>query len=463
MLTKLMHAGMDVARLNFSHGNHAGHGQVISDLRSIAAEMHRPLAILQDLSGPKMRIGELGIGVHLKRNQVVGLVVGENSHPHESTVMIPVPLPELLSALTPGRTLLLDDGKITLRVTECACNDAGEQNVVYARCLTGGTLTSRKGIAAPGVKINVPSATDKDLDDLRFGLENGIDLVAVSFVRSCEDLKPIFAVMDEVGIRRPVLAKIEKSEAVHNFASILKMVDGIMVARGDLGVEMAFDEVPIVQKHLIKQCNQAAKPVITATQMLESMLSCPRPTRAEATDVANAILDGTDAVMLSGETASGEFPVEAVKTMAQIARRAEEAFFHEDTYAQRLGEPDDVTAAVSRATASIAGAVKASAIICATTSGGTARQVASRRPNVPILAVTNEATTYHSLALTWGVEPCLVNTVHNTDAMMEATLEAAQLHKLVAHGDRVVLTAGVPVNRPGTTNLIRVHTVGNPL
>ncbi len=462
MLTKLMHAGMDVARLNFSHGNHETHGQVITDLRNIAAEMGRPLAILQDLSGPKMRIGALGAGIHLKRNQIVGLVAGEISELQDSVVMIPVPLPELLKALAPGRTLLLDDGKISLRVTECARHNEGPP-VVYARCITGGALTSRKGIAAPGVKIDVPSATEKDLDDLRFGLDHGVDMVAVSFVRSCDDLKPIFKVMDEVGIRRPVLAKIEKSEAVHNFASILKMVDGIMVARGDLGVEMAFDEVPIVQKHLIKQCNQAAKPVITATQMLESMLSCPRPTRAEATDVANAILDGTDAVMLSGETASGEFPVEAVKTMAQIARRAEEAFFQEQIYTQRLGEPDDVTAAVSRASANIAGALKASAIICATTTGGTARQVASRRPDVPILAVTNEATTYHALALTWGVEPCLVNTVHNTDAMMQATLEAAQLHKLVRHGDRVVLTAGVPVNRPGTTNLIRVHTVGNPL
>ncbi len=464
MLEQLMRAGMDVARLNFSHGTHQEHAEVIAHLRSLARDMKKPLAILQDLSGPKMRLGDLHPPeIMLRKNQTVGFTSQEIPEQKENCCLLPLPLPELMAALTPGRTLLLDDGKITMRVLGSEGQPHTPGHIVWAKCLTEGGIRSRKGICAPGTSIAIPAVTEKDLVDLEFGLQQGVDWVAASFVRSADDLQPIYHLMRDMHVRRPVLAKIEKMEAVQNFASILKAVDGIMVARGDLGVEMDYDEVPIVQKRLIRACNRAARPVITATQMLESMLSCPRPTRAEAADVANAILDGTDAVMLSGETASGQYPLEAVRTMARIALRTDTAFAQHQGYAQRLEEPNDITAAVSRASADIAREVRARAILCATTSGSTARQVASHRPPVPILGVTNQEDTYHALSLTWGVTPCLVETVEDTDSMMSATLQFALQSKHIQAGDCVVLTAGVPVNHPGTTNLIRVHEAGAPL
>jgi pyruvate kinase len=446
---------MDVARLNFSHGTHDEHAQAIADLRAMAAKLGRPLALLQDLSGPKVRLGLFPVpSVTLRRGQEVGFaeqVAGEAEMTASSALeawqkrtgdhmILPLPLPPLIAALKTNCQLLLDDGKIA--------------------CTVGGELKPRKGVTAPGVKFDVPAITEKDLDDLRFGLAQGVDWVAASYVRSADDLKPLFALMAEVGRKAPLIAKIEKAEAVHNLASLLKVVDGIMVARGDLGVEMPFDEVPIVQKRIILACNRAGKPVITATQMLESMIQNPRPTRAEATDVANAILDGTDAVMLSGETAAGQFPVEAVQTMARIALRAETALFENPDFDRRLPAPNGTTEAVARASATIATELRAKAILCATTSGATARQVAQHRPRVPIVGVTTEEATYRRLALTWGVQPLLVGRVGDTDAMLQVTVDAAHKARLVKNGDKVVLTAGVPVNNPGTTNLIQVHTIG---
>ncbi len=480
MLESLLSAGMDVARLNFSHGTHQAHAHVICTLRELSLKMGKPLALLQDLSGPKVRLGTFTApSVTLRRGQIVGFVASETSGDGASAgfktaleaartasagcLLLPLPVPQMLDALTPGRQLLLDDGKLALKVTACEGAPGSPERTVWARVIVGGELKPHKGVAAPGVVFDVPAVTEKDIDDLRFGLAQGVDWVAASYVRYADDLEPLRTVMREVGITVPLIAKIEKFEAVHGFEKILKVADGIMVARGDLGVEMPFDEVPIVQKRLIKACNRAGKPVITATQMLESMIDNPRPTRAEATDVANAILDGTDAVMLSGETAAGQYPLEAVRTMARIALRAEEAFFKDIDFAKRLQTPKGVTEAVACATAEIATQLKASAILCATTSGSTARKVAQHRPIVPILAVTPDRATCNQLALSWGVTPFLIRAVSDTDMMMKTTLAAAQKLKIVNLGDRVVITAGVPVNNPGTTNLIKVHIVGESL
>ncbi len=475
VIERLLRAGMDVARLNFSHGTHAEHAQAIADLREAARKLNRPLALLQDLSGPKVRLGTFPVpSVTLRRGQEVGFTEQVEGEPEMTAasaleawqkrsgdcLILPLPVPPLIAALKPNCHLLLDDGKIEVRVVRCDGEPGDPQRVVWTKCTVGGELKPRKGVTAPGVKFDVPAITAKDLDDLRFGLEQGVDWIAASYVRTVDDLDPLFALMAERGQRVPLIAKIEKAEAVQNLESLLRVVDGIMVARGDLGVEMPFDEVPIVQKRIILACNRVGKPVITATQMLESMIQNPRPTRAEATDVANAILDGTDAVMLSGETAAGQFPVEAVQTMARIALKAEAALFAGMDFERRLPAPVGVTEAVARASAEIACELKVRAILCATTSGGTARKVAQHRPKVPIIGVTTEEKTYRQLALTWGVQPLLVESVLDTDTMLQVTVDAAHRARLVKNGDMVVLTAGVPVNNPGTTNLIKLHTIG---
>jgi pyruvate kinase len=457
VLERLLYAGMDVARLNFSHGSHELHANCIATLRDLAQRMGRPLAILQDLQGPKVRLGTFSTFL-LKRGETVGFTADPFATVEEQTAdtcrVLPLPVPQLLSVLKSGARLLIDDGKIEFRV---ARRDSG---IVWARCVIGGDLKPQKGVTALGVGFDLPAVTDKDRDDLRFGLEQGVDWIAASYVRRVEDLTPLYEIMAAAGKRIPVIAKIEKFEAVRNFDSLLAAVDGIMVARGDLGVETPFDEVPIVQKRIIRLCNRAGKPVITATQMLESMMQNPRPTRAEAADVANAILDGTDAVMLSGETAAGLFPVEAVRTMSRIARRAEAEFYKDADFVRRLAPPNSTTQSVARATANIACEINADAILCATSSGSTARAVAQYRPRIPIVAVTTERATYNRLALTWGVTPLLVRTAATTDELLESTIAAALLAKMIKQGDTVVLTAGVIVNQAGTTNLVKVHTVG---
>lgn len=465
VMEELLSAGMNVARLNFSHGTHEQHAQVIADLRDISKRMGRPLALLQDLSGPKVRLGNFAAdSFHLKRGQEVGFVpnLPEGAEPHRHSsgaLLLPLPIPELLAEVTPRNTLLLDDGKIPLKVTRIEGEPYSSERIVWARTQAGGEIKPRKGVTVPGANLSIPAVTEKDKNDLRFGLSQGVDWVAASYVRATEDIAPIRAIMGEMGICRPVIAKIEKAEAVRNLDKILGVVDGIMVARGDMGVEMPFDEVPLVQKQIIRRCNQAGKPVITATQMLESMMSAPRPTRAEATDVANAILDGTDAVMLSGETAAGQFPVEAVRTMARIATRTEIEVCDEEAYLARFKSASNVTQAVARAATEIAGQIHAAAILCATTSGGTARRVAQYRPSVPILGITCEAETYRQLALSWGVRPWLIEEAGSTEDMIQKALDAAVESKIADKGEKVVVTAGVPVNNPGTTNLIEVHTL----
>jgi pyruvate kinase len=465
VMEELLSAGMNVARLNFSHGTHEQHAQVIADLREVSRKVGRPLAILQDLCGPKVRLGNFAVeSFRLKRGMEVGFVpslpqTGE-PHQHENgALLLPLPIPELLAEVTPRHTLLLDDGKISLKVTRLEGEPYQDNRIVWTRCVAGGEIKQRKGVTVPGADLSIPAVTEKDKTDLRFGLAQGVDWVAASYVRTAQDLAPIRAIMGEMGICRPIIAKIEKPEAVRNLDKILAVVEGIMVARGDMGVEMPFDEVPLVQKQIIRRCNQAGKPVITATQMLESMITTARPTRAEATDVANAILDGTDAVMLSGETAVGQYPVQSVRTMARIALRTEGEVFGEERFLARFKPASNVTEAVARAATEIAAQIKASAILCATTSGGTARRVAQYRPAVPILGITCEAETYRQLALSWGVRPWLIEKVHTEEEMVRVALEAALASKIGVPGEKVVVTAGVPVNNPGTTNLIEVYTL----
>ena len=435
----------------------------IACLRELAKKMGRPLALLQDLSGPKIRLGDFPTAILIKRGQEIGfcgdyercadLIGGE--------IVVPLPVPGLIAALKVGSQLLIDDGKLAFRVGRIEGQPNSPHRIAWAKCTVSGELKPRKGVTAPGVAFETEAITAKDLEDLRFGLQQGVDWVAVSYVRKAADLDAVFRTMQEVGIEAPIIAKIEKFEAVKNFDSILKRVQGVMVARGDLGVETPYDEVPIVQKQIIRACNRAGKPVITATQMLESMIRNPRPTRAETTDVANAILDGTDAVMLSGETAAGLFPVEAVRTMAKIAVTAETELYKMTNYRERLTLTTNVTEAIARATADIAEQINAAAILCATANGGTARAVAQFRPDVPILGVTTSEKNLSAARVVVGASfPALIAQVEDTDSLLNLTCAAAEKIKLVKPGDTVVLTAGVPVNSPGTTNLIEVHKIG---
>lgn len=453
MMMGLARAGMDVARLNFSHGTQEEHAAAIVRLRHVAERLSRPLAILQDLSGPKVRLGEMPAPITLHRGDEV---IFSTTTPAESGA-IPLPVPEMASSVGPGDRLLANDGEVELRVLSAS------PGRITARVTAGGVISSHKGITAPGVSLPIPAVTAKDVDDLRFGLAHDVDWVAASYIRGSKDILPLRAVMEEAGLRRPIIAKIEKREAVHNIEAIVEAVDGVMVARGDLGVEIPIDEVPMVQKRIIRLCNRAGKPVITATQMLESMIENARPTRAEATDVANAILDGSDAVMLSGETAAGAYPLQAVRMMARIAERTDGSIPDPALFGERRSGPPDVPDAVARAAVGVARAVRARAILCATASGSTARLIARCRPDAPIIAATPSVQTYRRLALTWGVRPLLIEEYSDTDQMMESALLALMGRHAARAGDRIVLTAGLPVGVPGNTNLIRVHVVGQPI
>jgi pyruvate kinase len=455
ILEKMLIAGMDVARLNFSHGSHEQHAQTIALLRSLSARREKPLAILQDLSGPKVRLGKIACGtVPLRRGQQIVLTTRNVPGDHQE---VPLPVPELIAALRPGDRLFADDGRVEMRVVEVSATD------VLARTVVPGDLSSHKGVMSPGVSLDIPGVTSKDITDLRFGLEQGVDWVAASFIRKPEDLAPLREVMREMAIHRPIIAKIEKWEAVKRIEEIIACVQGVMVARGDLGVEIPIEEVPGVQKKIIRLCNRAGKPVITATQMLDSMIHNPLPTRAEVTDVANAILDGTDAVMLSGETAAGQYPLESVRMMAKIAQETEPQVPDRAAFSDIRPGRAEAAEVVAQGAVEMARALRAAAIICATTSGSTARLIAKYRPDTPVIALTHQSDTFRRLALTWGVRPLLIERVTDTDEMMEKSIAAIVEKKIVRNGDLVVLTAGVPVNIIGNTNLIRVHTIGQPI
>ncbi len=456
ILMEMMRAGMNIARLNFSHGTHEEHARRIANIREAAGRVGKNVAILLDTKGPEIRLGYLEKEpVVLKAGQRVVLTTEKIKGTAER---LPITYAGLPRDVSPGNTILIADGRIELRVLSTNGQEV-ECEVVH-----GGELTSQKGVNLPGVPVNLPAITEQDIRDIKFGIEQELDFIAASFIRKASDVLAIRRILEEHGADMDIIAKIESREGVNNLDEIIKVADGIMVARGDLGVGLPVEEVPLVQKSIIEKCNLAGKPVITATQMLESMINNPRPTRAEASDVANAILDGTDAIMLSGETAAGHYPVEAVKMMARIASRVEKALPYEEIL-QRRGRAlaRTVTDAISHATCTTAQDLGAAAIITSTETGYTAKMVSKYRPRAPIIAVTPEARVLRKLALVWGVQPLLVGRTRDTDSMIASAIEVSLSADLIKPGDLVVITAGVPVGVHGTTNLLKVHTVGDIL
>lgn len=459
ILRALIRTGIDVARINFSHGDHATHGEVIKRIRRISEEEGRVIAILGDLQGPKIRLGKLDPDpVPIKPGDQVVLTIRED--PDQSKHHFPLPHPEFVRDVHTGDRLLLDDGEIEMEVRSRNNTD------LVCEVIVGQQLKSRKGVSAPQSKLSLSALTEKDREDTEFAIKQDVDYLAMSFVRSADDMRELRWLIRHIGGDVPLIAKIEKHEAIENFDEILEYSDGIMVARGDLGVEIPAAEVPVHQKHIIRSCNAAGKPVITATQMLNSMIVNPRPTRAEASDVANAIFDGTDAVMLSGETASGKYPVEAVQTMVDIAQIAE-AHLRESNEVlswRSQGESgvEGISDAVSHATSTIARDLDAKLIVTSTWTGYTARRVARERPDPPILCVTPNEKTYYRMALVWGVQPLMVHEFHTIDEMIRVVVNAARREtKLVEQGDIMIIIAGVPFGAGGQTNLIKIHQVGD--
>ncbi len=454
MLKQLMQAGMNVARLNFSHGDFEEHGNRIKNIREACKELNRTCAILLDTKGPEIRTGVLKEEpIELVQDETIILttedILGDKHR-------ISVTYEGLPNDVQPGSTILIDDGLIGLKVlsvngTEIECT-----------IVNGGTIKSKKGVNVPGVKISLPGITEKDANDIKFGIEMGVDFIAASFVRKASDVLEIRDLLDQHEASHiQIISKIENQEGVDNLDEILKASDGLMVARGDLGVEIPAEEVPLVQKRMIQKCNLAGKPVITATQMLDSMQRNPRPTRAEASDVANAIFDGTDAIMLSGETAAGKYPREAVETMSRIAEKAESALPYREIFLKQSNlQQTTVTEAISQAVANSALDLNAKAIVTSTESGYTSRMVSKYRPKAPIIAVTPKESVMRRLSLTWGVIPVKGEDATNTDELFRYAIDSAMKTNFIQSGDLIVITAGVPVGRSGTTNLIRIHHVG---
>jgi len=452
---KLIQAGMNVARLNFSHGDFEEHGNRIKNIRQACRELGKTVAILLDTKGPEIRLGNLA-------EEPIELVAGEFVTLTTENILgdrhrIPVTYSDLPRDVKAGDTILLDDGLIGLKVVEIQGTE------IKCEIQNSGPIKSKKGVNVPGVAISLPGITEKDANDILFGIEQGIDFIAASFVRRASDVLEIRELLERHNASHiQIIAKIENRQGVDNLDEILEVADGLMVARGDLGVEIPVEEVPLVQKMMIEKCNRAGKPVITATQMLDSMQRNPRPTRAEASDVANAIFDGTDAIMLSGETAAGKYPVESVMTMARIAERAEAALEYREIFLrQASAQQTTVTEAISQAVANSALDLDADAIITSTESGYTARMVSKYRPKAPIIAVTPVEHVMRSLQLVWGVIPVLGKPAKTTDEMFDIAVNGAVESGLVKLGDTVVITAGVPVGRSGSTNLIKIHTVGD--
>ncbi|PTX63231.1 pyruvate kinase [Melghirimyces profundicolus] len=453
-LRRLVRAGMNVARLNFSHGNHEEHLRRIERIREVERELGTKVAILLDTKGPEIRTGLLREGeVELKTGETITLTTEEIEG---DASRVSVSYKGLPDDIRPGSTILVDDGLISLRVEEVQGGD------IRCRIENGGPLKNRKGVNVPGVSVNLPGITGKDADDIRFGIEQDVDFIAASFVRKADDVLEIRKILEEYGADIHIISKIENREGVKNLDAILKVSDGVMVARGDLGVEIPAEEVPVLQKKMIKRCNHLGKPVITATQMLDSMQRNPRPTRAEASDVANAIFDGTDAIMLSGETASGKYPVEAVQTMDRIASKAEDSLQYADLFRERIRELEvSIPDSISQAVVHTAGALNSSAIITSTESGRTARMVSKYRPRAPIVAVTRHHKVMRQLTLVWGIYPVEGGRVESTDEMLSTAIQSSLKAGLVRHGELVVITAGVPVKQSGTTNLMKVHVIGD--
>ncbi len=446
----LIAAGMDVARLNCSHGTLEEHAARIGNIREAEARARRSIGILLDVQGPKIRIGEVPPGRRMvAKGERLSFSVDPRAADGES---IYVAYPSLPLDVKPGSIIFLDDGLLELRVESVTGSS------VTCVVTTGGELKARKGMTLPGVAVDLPPLGERDLEHIRFGAEHACDFVAASFVRRSDHVQVVKEAIASCGSEMQVIAKVESEEGVRNIDEIIASADGIMVARGDLGIELPPEEVPLVQKLLIEKCNAAGKPVITATQMLDSMVRNPRPTRAEVTDVANAIFDGSDAVMLSGETAVGKYPVETVSTMHRISQRTEEALDYSDELPQAQVS---VAEAIARATCATAASVSASAILCSTQSGLTARLVSKYRPRAPIVALTPNEGVARQLALVWGVHPLVVPRTDNIDHMLDVALETALLWQLVSPGDTVAIAAGVRTGVPGSTNMLQVQVVGS--
>lgn len=457
VLRDMICAGMNVARFNFSHGTHEDHARRLAQLQKLRDELDMPVAALLDTKGPEIRLRDFKNGkVQLKAGQTFTLttreVLGDEN-------LCSISYKELPQDVCPGARILLDDGLIALTVNEI---DGGD---IVCTVKNDGPVSNHKGVNVPDVHLSMPYMTAQDKDDIRFGVEQGFDFIAASFVRSAADVLEIRRVLDECKCDFiKIIAKIENREGVNNIEEILAVSDGIMVARGDMGVEIDFTEIPIIQKDIIWRCYNAGKPVITATQMLESMMEHPRPTRAEITDVANAIYDGTSAIMLSGETAAGRWPVQAVQTMAAIAWRTESDINYGKRLRQRTPEAHmSVADAVAHAACTTAMDIHANAIITVTKSGETARLLCKYRPNTDILACTLTRQVFRQLSLSWGITPLCMEYAHNTDELIDKAVATAKKAQMVADGDLVVLTAGVPVGISGTTNMIKAHLVGDAL
>ena len=464
VILKLIEAGLDVVRLNFSHGTHEKHALLITLIRRLSIQTHKPITILQDLQGPKLRVGNLpegGIGLTQNQN-VVLMPVSEYAdlpEKYASFTLIPMDVPNLTQAVASGSRILLDDGNLEMEVIEI------EKNAILAKVIIGGKLSSHKGVNLPGTDLKIPCLTEKDLNDLKFGLEKGVDAIAISFVSTAEDIITIKKAIAEFAPDRlapPVIAKLERPEAIQNLEKILEVTDGVMVARGDLGVETSPASVPIFQKKIIDSAFKHSKFVITATQMLDSMIHNPRPTRAEASDVANAILDGTDAVMLSGETAVGDYPIESVKMMDAIVREAE-ANFQQWGFHAHIPEAitSDDAISITRAAGNLAKDRDVSYIAVFTQTGKTALLMSKVHPEVPILAFTPEIQTFNHLSMYWGVIPFIiphVSTMENMIALVEEAIVASMPVKL---GEQVILISGMPIAAMRPPNFALLHTIGN--
>lgn len=451
VLKELIQNGLNVCRLNFSHGDYEEHGERIKVMKEVREELNAPVAILLDTKGPEIRTGEFAEPeVNLLEGQDFTITMKDVLGTSE---MCTVSYKDLIHDVNVGDRILIDDGLVGLKIKEIKDED------IICEVENAGVVKNHKGVNVPNVKINLPAITEKDRKDIEFGIENGIDFIAASFVRKASDVLEIREILEEHNATNiQIISKIENQEGVDNIEEILEVSDGLMVARGDLGVEIPTEDIPIVQKDLIKRCNIMGKPVITATQMLDSMIRNPRPTRAEVTDIANAIFDGTDAIMLSGETAAGKYPVESVKTMASIAKRAEGQLDYISILRNKSDQRQiNITNAISHATCTTAVDLKASAIITATASGHTARMVSSFRPKAPIIASTHSEMVMRQMGMVWGVYPLLTKKETSTDDLIESSVEASLEKGYIKSGDLVVITAGVPVGKAGTTNLIKVH------
>ena len=456
-MRQLIENGMDVARFNFSHGDHAAHKARIDLLKKLRAEYGKPIGILLDTKGPEVRVKHFqNGGAELKEGEKFTLYMDDVAG---DDTQVSITYPQLANELPQGTRILLDDGLIELEA------ESVSPQAIECRVITGGLLKDNKSINVPSVHMQMDYISDKDRSDILFGIENDVDFIAASFCRTAQDVLEVRQILEKNGGKSiQIIAKIENESGVNNIDEIIKVSDGIMVARGDMGVEMDIVDLPRIQKLLIKKAYSAGRKVITATQMLDSMIHNPRPTRAEATDVANAVYDGTSAIMLSGETAVGKYPIESLVTMSRIAEHTENNIHYRTRFNTSM--PDictSVTSAISLATCSTAHSLGASAIIAFTKSGRTARMVSSFRPAIPIIACSPEEKVCHQLALSWGVRPVLGKEQDNTDRLFEHAVERAKSTGLVKHGEVVVITAGVPIGISGTTNTLKVHIVGNVL